>query len=246
MRIALLIALSILTLGSSAQPDSATFPDFTYTDIAGETHHLYGYLDAGKTVIVDVMATWCPLCVNSIPGLEDVFETHGPGGDDTMRVLSFERDASTTNEVTWAANNGVNSPIITGAETLISDTWNITYQPRYFVICPDRSFQFHSGAINSNSAILTDLAANCAPPVSVTEEGALEGLSLAQTPTSIAIQGLSVPARFEVLSLNGSAVVNGQLSPAERTIETQALGAGVYLVRISTGTEVKVLRFVKA
>lgn len=50
----------ILPLGAQAQlADGSTAPDFTLTDINGQTHHLYDYLGAGKTVIIDFFC--CPL-----------------------------------------------------------------------------------------------------------------------------------------------------------------------------------------
>lgn len=33
-------------------------PDFTITDVEGNEHHLYEYLDAGKYVLIDFWATW--------------------------------------------------------------------------------------------------------------------------------------------------------------------------------------------
>lgn len=231
---------------SFGQPTTATFPDFTYTDITGDTHHLYGYLDAGKTVIVDVMATWCPLCVNSVPGLETIWEEHGPSGDDTMVVLSFERDANTTNEASWAATHGVTSPIITGAEDLIVNTWNIDYQPRYFVICPDGTFQFHVGAINANAAILTDLAAECAPAVSVAEASIWSEVFLDDTPPGgIRVAGLSSPAHFDLMESNGRVIASGTLDPGNATVGTTSLAAGVYMLRLSNGNDARVLRFVR-
>lgn len=244
MRIFTLACLTLLSTTAFAQPSEAEFPDFTHTDINGNSHHLYGYLDAGKTVIIDIMATWCPLCVNSVPGVESIWDTHGPDGDDTMMVLRFERDASTTNEAAWASTHGVNSPIITGAESLVADTWNISYQPRYFVICPDRSWQFHSGSINSNSNVLLDLAASCAPPLSVAEAD-LSGLHLHASESQVHVHGNTQPVAYQVLALNGQTMLDGTLDAGRTTIDASSLTTGVYLLRAVAGTEVKVLRFVK-
>jgi len=42
-----------------------TAPDFTVTDINGNTHSLYAdILDQGKIAVVQVAATWCLPCWN--------------------------------------------------------------------------------------------------------------------------------------------------------------------------------------
>jgi hypothetical protein len=50
------LILILLSNKSQAQkdiPDGSTAPDFTMTDINGNTHNLYSYLNSGKTVILD-------------------------------------------------------------------------------------------------------------------------------------------------------------------------------------------------
>lgn len=53
-----LFAFSVFS--ASAQiADGSVAPDFTATDIDGNTHSLSDYLAEGKTVILNVSATWC-------------------------------------------------------------------------------------------------------------------------------------------------------------------------------------------
>ena len=46
-------------LASAQLPDGSVAPDFTATDLNGEEHNLYSYLDSGYQVILDFSATWC-------------------------------------------------------------------------------------------------------------------------------------------------------------------------------------------
>jgi len=135
-------------LTASAQlPAGATAPDFTATDINGVEHHLYDYLAQGKTVIMDVSATWCGPCwaFHSAHVLEDLAKAYGPEGSDEIVVLFIEGDPATTlanlngisgpsiTQGNWV--EGTNYPIIDNAA--IADAYDIAYFPTLYRICPD-------------------------------------------------------------------------------------------------------------
>ena len=76
-----------------------TAPDFTVTDIDGNTHSLYeDILDQGLIAVVEVSATWCPPCwsLHSSQALELLNQSFGPQGTNQLRVIFYEGDASTT------------------------------------------------------------------------------------------------------------------------------------------------------
>lgn len=74
-----------------------TAPDFTVTDIDGQTHHLYGILDQGYVVVLDASATWCGTCwsVHNANYLNDLNTQMGPTGTNQIRVIFYEADATT-------------------------------------------------------------------------------------------------------------------------------------------------------
>ena len=80
-----------LAASANAQLASGTiFPDFTVTDINGVSHTLYTDLAAGKTVFIDISATWCAPCwsYHTSGALDSVWAKHGPTGASGVDVYT--------------------------------------------------------------------------------------------------------------------------------------------------------------
>ncbi|MBG15019.1 MAG: hypothetical protein CL853_01555 [Crocinitomicaceae bacterium] len=162
----LTVALGLFGSVNAQFPDGTFCPDFTGTDINGNTHNLYTYLDAGYTVIVDISATWCGPCwsYHQAGTLEDIWLNHGPAGGtgvsasttDDVIVLWVEGDGSTgLAELNGSGNTqgdwvtGTDFPIIDDAS--IAQTLNIAYYPTLYTIYPDRYLE-ESGQSNTTYA----------------------------------------------------------------------------------------------
>ena len=171
MKKTLLLGLLTLTgLSASAQlPTGSQAPDFTATDINGNTHTLSEYLNAGKTVILDISATWCGPCWNyhSSHALSDLTNSYGPLGSDEVMVLFVEGDAQTTlADIYGTGNNtqgdwtdGATYPIIDDAS--ISALYQIAYFPTVYRICPDGNLTL-IGAQNVTN-LRNGINASCQP-----------------------------------------------------------------------------------
>jgi len=149
-------AFAFTMLGFSAAhaqlANGSTAPDFTLTDIDGNTQHLYDYLDAGKTVYLDFFAAHCPTCwgYKNAGHLSNLYATYGPSGSDEIVVIAIELDA----------NNGYNElhgisgvtqgdwvtptpyPIINpeGVErSSVISSFAANFYPLIYGICPDKT-----------------------------------------------------------------------------------------------------------
>ncbi len=242
------LLLGLTTVAAMAQPAGDTFPDFTFNDTEGTEHHLQSYLDEGKTVVIDVFATWCTLCQSSVPGIEELYDTYGQAGDQSMVVLSFERDPNTSNEAQFIEQYGVESPVITEATELIADTWNITYQPRYFVICPDGSFMSQlSSPIYSNPQPLIDLADDCESVTGISESAISDGFELVSTSFETEIRYTSRLDRLEytIIDLTGSVVTGGNIPSGAGVIALSNLPQGMYFLQLNDGKTALTKRLIK-
>lgn len=141
----------LLLVGSSLSlqaqlPEGTIATDFNVRDINGNQHHLYSYLNQGKTVILDFSAAWCPLCwtYHNSKALSDFYTLYGPDGSDDAMVLFIERDEQMGIEDLRGNTNATVGDWITGTPYPIIDTsvMNADYQPNalptIYGVHPDR------------------------------------------------------------------------------------------------------------
>jgi hypothetical protein len=163
-----LLCLAAFTFNASAQlADGSIAPDFTTTDMNGNEHRLYDYLDQGYTVILDISATWCGPCWNYHSGgtFEEIWAAHGPAGEpgvnanttDDVMILWFEGDAGTPESElvnsalgNWLEPDGaeVHFPIIN--DDNIADLYALPYWPIIYTICPNRTLTESGQATAAN------------------------------------------------------------------------------------------------
>lgn len=153
-KILFILVVFIGAFNTKAQlADGSTAPDFSLTDIDGSDQNLYSYLDAGKTVYLDIFAAHCPICwsYHNTFAMRDLYNQHGPSGSisQDIMVLAVEYDASNgSNELMGISGptagdwvTGTPYPIInpegTERSNFISD-YAVTYYPMIYAICPDR------------------------------------------------------------------------------------------------------------
>lgn len=188
--IAFVFALT-MSFNSSAQLENGSIaPDWTMTDIDGNEHHLYDYLDQGYTVFLEFSATWCGPCwsFHTSGTLKDLYEFHGPAGmdgvdasttDDVM-VIFIEGDPQTTSaDLNGTGGNtqgdwveGVPFPIIDDASQ--TDIYQIAGWPTLYRVCPDRTVFDTPFPFSTNYNTHYDGVSNCAVATSDSDGSLVE------------------------------------------------------------------------
>ena len=159
-------------------PDGSIAPDFTVTDINGNSYRLYELLDSGYTVIIDFSATWCGPCwsYHESGDLETLWDEHGPAGatgvsvntTDDIFVMMIESSSNTNladiqgtggnTQGDWTA--GTNFPIVN--DDNVSNLYEVTYFPTVYTVCPNKLLT-ETGAYSATYHY--QLASECSPIV---------------------------------------------------------------------------------
>lgn len=95
----ILLALTLfLTVSASAEGESdflgKPFPDFTVTDIDGNTFNLSEALNDHEAVMINLWATWCSPCRNEFPEVNEVYEAY----KDKVAFIALSIESKDTNE----------------------------------------------------------------------------------------------------------------------------------------------------
>lgn len=167
LRLSLFILLACFCYKADAVlPDGSVAPLWTLTDLNGITHDLQTELNAGRHVIIDFSATWCPPCWNYHTSgvLDDIYHDLGPNGTNAARVYFMEPDASTvtaclygqagcngTSMGNWVA--GTDYPIfdLQGPDLIVGSNYNVTYFPTIYVINANTGLLYETGQASYNS-----------------------------------------------------------------------------------------------
>ena len=160
MKKLLLFAVCSIFYCSYAQlPPNSFGEDFTLTDINGNEFNLHSTLDEGKTVILDLFATWCGPCwsyaeTGVLEELQDAYP-------DDVVCVAVEADPSTAASTLTNSDLGDWTSVITyllmdDPSGDVANDYALEYYPTIYKICPDRTVT-EVGQLTSVSAFMEEI-----------------------------------------------------------------------------------------
>ncbi|NND93832.1 MAG: T9SS type A sorting domain-containing protein, partial [Flavobacteriales bacterium] len=131
---------------------------------------------------------------------------------------------------------------------LIADEWNITYQPRYFVVCPDGTFQSELVTpIYSNPQPLIDMSEECESVTSILDTSLEDDFSIINTSVenTLFYQSQALRMEYRIMDLTGSVNSSGQLQSGNGQLDLSKLPKGMYLMQVTDGSSILTKRIIK-
>jgi peroxiredoxin len=123
-------ALLLGWAGCSADSKPYPAPSWQLKDLDGKTVNSSAF--AGKVVILDFWATWCPPCRQEIPGFVSLQNKHGKDGLAVVGIALDEDGAEVVK--TFAKKNGINYTVLLWNEKVVEDYGHIGSIPTTFII----------------------------------------------------------------------------------------------------------------
>ena len=107
---------------------------------------------AGKYVVYDFWATWCPDCRADVPAMKDLWERFG----DKVEFVGISFDTDPEKLDSYVAENGIGwlqlSDFVAKKESTVADSFRVKWIPSMYLVGPD-------GKVLLGTVMVTKLAA---------------------------------------------------------------------------------------
>ncbi|MBQ6974528.1 MAG: TlpA family protein disulfide reductase [Oscillospiraceae bacterium] len=122
-------------------------PDFTVYTLTGEAARLSDF--AGKPVVVNFWATWCPPCRQELPGFENAWQQYG----DDVVFLMVECGGEAVDEVeSFVAEGGYTFPVYVDSDGSGAAAYGINAIPVTALVDAEGNlFAYQVGAVEEDS-----------------------------------------------------------------------------------------------
>ena len=138
-------------------PAGTAAPGFTLKAPDGKEVSLADF--AGKYVVLDFWASWCPDCRNDVPALKALWEKYG---SDKIAFLSVSFDTDKDKWTSYVAENGMGwnhvSPLAKWKETQVSQDYKVNWIPSMYLIDPDGKVVFGTVVLDKIGKALEGIA----------------------------------------------------------------------------------------
>lgn len=118
-----------------------TAPDFTVTDVHGDIHHLYDYLDSGKYVLLDFFYTTCIPCQYYSPQVNLAYEKYGCNTGEVI-FISIDYNDTDAEVIAYEQQYQIEFPSVSGVDgggNGLIGPYGIIGFPTFFLIAPSKT-----------------------------------------------------------------------------------------------------------
>ena len=120
-------------------------PAFTLNDLDGNSVNLSDY--AGRPVVLNFWATWCPPCRVEMPELQKAFEAHQ---SDKLAILAIDQAETSTEVAPFFAELGLTFTPLLDSEGVVGQFYGATNLPTSVFISPEGQITaVHRGALTA-------------------------------------------------------------------------------------------------
>ena len=129
----LCLAITACTRGKGSQTSTAggMAPDFSAKDLSGNEVRLSGF--AGKVVLLEFFATWCPPCRASIPTLVTLQNRYRDKGLTILAVSVDEGENLPATLASFSKEQGINYTVLLGNQE-VTGAYQVSGIPVAFLI----------------------------------------------------------------------------------------------------------------
>ncbi|MGB5340125.1 MAG: TlpA disulfide reductase family protein [Gammaproteobacteria bacterium] len=120
-------------------PGQVRAPDFTLTDTDGKQHRLSDY--AGKPVIINFWATWCPPCREEIPSMNRAWHKLREAGV-ALLAINVGEDEDTI--FVFTADYPAEFPLLMDQSGEVIAQWPVKGLPTTYVVAPDGTLAYRA------------------------------------------------------------------------------------------------------
>jgi hypothetical protein len=221
-------------------PNGSVAPDFTLTDYNGTTHNLYSYLNAGKTVFLEIIDAHCQVCwsYHQNNTMKNLYNNYGPNGTNELMVLALEHDqwndsnAFIGNGPAWVTQGnwlvGTPFPIfdVEDPNRGVFNDYNVTFYPVVYKICPNKIVE--RVMTSETLAQLYQKVQDCQTAMSITEIKNNEQIYINQASKTLIIGQHQQVKSIAIINLQGQ-VIKTISTITSSAIDISDVSTGVYL-----------------
>lgn len=254
-----LVAFANYSFSQSTIANGAACPNFTVTDVSGNSHTLSDICAGGQYVIVDFFAYWCGPCMATAPYLEEFYTKYGCNSGDVF-VLAMESDPNSTLAQLQAFKesagvSGSTMPTVLGSQggNGVRSQYGVSAFPTFVLIGPDMNM------INNDIWPISGVAQIEAPfPNGAISEKSCSSASLDQNELDAALTIYPNPVatvltiaideiqQVNIVDASGKIVFNADYATANQIeISVSSIETGMYFLNITTTKGIVNSKFTK-